>query len=110
MYFVWGITYTAPGALAFQNIKWRMYMIWFALTVISSIVVYFFIPETKQIPVEEIGGLFGDPVIVHLTADGHAIVEDIDVDKALEVLQTGSGFDTEVKAAAAASPVEKTPV
>jgi len=40
------------------------------------VVVYFLIPETKRIPIEEIGALFGDEVVVHLTCDGHAIVEE----------------------------------
>ena len=43
---------------------------------ISIIIVHFYIPETKQLPVEEIGALFGDEVVVHLTDDGHGIVEE----------------------------------
>jgi hypothetical protein len=46
------------------------------LSVLSTIIVYFFIPETKQLPVEEIAALFGDQVVAHLSKDGHAIVED----------------------------------
>lgn len=53
-----------------------MYFLYMALCIISTVVVYFFIPETKQIPIEEIGALFGDEVVVHLTADGHGIVEE----------------------------------
>ena len=51
-------------------------MIYFSLAVVSAVVVYFFIVETKNLPMEEIGALFGDEVVVHLTADGHGIVED----------------------------------
>lgn len=46
------------------------------LCIISAVIVYLYLPETKGLPVEEIGALFGDEVIVHLTADGHGIVED----------------------------------
>ena len=53
-----------------------MYFLYMALCLISTVMVYFFIPETKQMPVEELGALFGDEVIVHLTADGHGIVEE----------------------------------
>jgi hypothetical protein len=42
---------------------------------VSTVIVYLYCPETKQISVEEIGALFGDEVVVHLTADGHGIVE-----------------------------------
>ena len=53
-----------------------MFLIYFALSVIAAIFTYFYIPETKGLPIEEIGALFGDVVVVHLTADGHGIVED----------------------------------
>ncbi len=51
-------------------------MIYAGLCVITCVMVYFYIPETKGLPVEEIGALFGDKVAVHLTADGQGIVED----------------------------------
>ncbi len=53
-----------------------MFLIYFALAIIASIISYFYIVETKNLPMEEIGALFGDEVVVHLTADGHGIVED----------------------------------
>lgn len=53
-----------------------MFLIYFALLVVSFFVVYFYIPETKGLPVEEIGALFGDEVVVHLTSDGQGIKED----------------------------------
>jgi hypothetical protein len=43
---------------------------------VSAVVIYFFIPETRHVPVEELGALFGDAVVVHLTPDGHHIIED----------------------------------
>jgi hypothetical protein len=74
-YFVGAITYTAPAAVAFKNIGWKMYMVWFAVSIISSILIYFFIPETKGLALEEIGELFGDKVVLHMTADGRGIIE-----------------------------------
>ena len=53
-----------------------MFLIYAGLCVISFIVTYFYIPETKGLPIEEIGALFGDTVAVHLTSDGEGIVED----------------------------------
>ena len=53
-----------------------MFLIYFALVIISFCFTYFYIAETKGLPVEEIGALFGDEVVVHLTSDGKGIVED----------------------------------
>ena len=53
-----------------------MFLIYFALAIVAAVIAYFYIVETKNLPVEEIGALFGDEVVVHLTADGHGIVED----------------------------------
>lgn len=50
-------------------------MVWFACNIVSTIFVYFFIFETKNLALEEIGDLFGDEVIVHLTADRTKVVE-----------------------------------
>jgi hypothetical protein len=61
-----------------------MFLIYAGLCVVSFIVAYFYIPETKGLPVEEIGALFGDVVAVHLTADGEGIVEDKATDSQVE--------------------------
>lgn len=53
-----------------------MFLIYFGLAIVSAILSYFYIVETKGLPMEEIGALFGDEVVVHLTEDGHGIVED----------------------------------
>lgn len=53
-----------------------MFLIYAGLCAVSLVITYFYIPETKGLPVEEIGALFGDVVAVHLTADGEGIVED----------------------------------
>ncbi|KAF4168584.1 hypothetical protein CNMCM6936_001898 [Aspergillus lentulus] len=75
-YFVGTITYTTPGALAFRNIKYNLFYLYFGLCMISAVVIYFYIPETRHVPVEELGALFGDAVVVHLTPDGHGILEE----------------------------------
>lgn len=70
-----------------MNSKWGMFLIYTGFCVFSFFIVYMFIPETRNLPVEEIGALFGDPVVVHLTADGEGIVEDkqlIELDEKVE--------------------------
>jgi hypothetical protein len=52
-----------------------MYLVYIFCNVVSTILIYFFIPETAQLSLEEIGELFGDKVVVHLTNDGHGLVE-----------------------------------
>ncbi|EXJ68554.1 uncharacterized protein A1O5_08347 [Cladophialophora psammophila CBS 110553] len=74
-YFVGFITFSTPGPVAFRNITWRMYLIYMALCLVCEIVVYFFIPETRGRPVEEMGALFGEEVVLHMTLDGRGLVE-----------------------------------
>jgi hypothetical protein len=53
-----------------------MFLIYFGFAIIAAVIAWFFIVETKGVPMEELGALFGDEVAVHLTTDGHGIVED----------------------------------
>ena len=52
-----------------------MYLIYMSLSLLCWLLVYLWVPETRRLPLEEIGDLFGDTVVLHLTADGHHIVE-----------------------------------
>ncbi|OAL40692.1 hypothetical protein AYO20_00428 [Fonsecaea nubica] len=74
-YFVGFITFSTPGPLAFRNITWRMYLIFMSFCIVCEAVVYFFVPETRGLPVEEMGTLFGDEVVMHMTLDGRGLVE-----------------------------------
>ena len=52
-----------------------MYLIFMGFCIICEVVVYFFIPETRGRPVEEMGALFGEEVVLHMTSDGRGLVE-----------------------------------
>ncbi len=54
-----------------------MYLIYMGCCVVCEIVVFFYVPETRAKPVEEMGALFGEEneVMLHMTADGKGIVE-----------------------------------
>ncbi|EXJ84067.1 hypothetical protein A1O3_04734 [Capronia epimyces CBS 606.96] len=80
-YFIGAITYTTPAPTAFKNIGWKYYLVWVACDVVSVVLVYFFLPETAGLSLEEVGQLFGDTVVVHLTKDGHGLVEMDQLDK-----------------------------
>ena len=58
-----------------------MYLLYMGLNIISGLVVYYFVKETKDLPMEELAALFGDDVVVHITKDGMAIAEDPRLDK-----------------------------
>lgn len=95
-YFLGAITFTTPAATAARTIGWRIYLVYVALNAVSIVLVYFFVPETKNLSLEEIGELFGDEVVVHLSADGHHVVESEKVDvnlvenKAVPVVAEGA--------------------
>ncbi|KAF2502955.1 general substrate transporter [Lophium mytilinum] len=74
-YFVGAITYTTPAAVAFKNIGWKFYLVWIGCNVVSTIVIYFYLPESKGRSMEEMGDLFGDVVVVHLAQDGKGLVK-----------------------------------
>lgn len=74
-YFVGAITYTTPGALMIKNIGWHLYLLYMSLCIVSGIVVFFFIDETRGVPMEELAALFGDQVMVRLTEDGQGLVK-----------------------------------
>lgn len=80
VYFLGYVTYTAPAGLAFQNIGWRMYMVWFSCNIVSIICIYFFLPESANKTLEEMGDLFGDEVAVHIAGDGVHFVETSETD------------------------------
>lgn len=73
--------------------KWRMYLIFMGLCIICEVVVYFYVPETRGKPVEEMGALFGEEVVLHMTADGRGLVEKSD-GMVLEELEVVQGRDT----------------
>ncbi len=57
---------------------WKMYLIFMGFCLICEVLVYFFIVETRGRPVEEMGALFGDEVVLHMTSDGRGLVEKTD--------------------------------
>ncbi|KAK4693657.1 hypothetical protein P7C71_g3784, partial [Lecanoromycetidae sp. Uapishka_2] len=74
-YFVATILYTAPGPKAFKNIGQWYYLVFVGCDVVSAILLWKFMPETTGLSLEEMGALFGDTVVTHMTADGHGLVE-----------------------------------
>lgn len=59
----------------FDRCGWKFYLVFIVCTVVMWFFVAFCLPETSNIPMEEIGRLFGDEVAVtleeHLKQHGH---------------------------------------
>jgi hypothetical protein len=55
-----------------------MYLIWMVLCLVCTLLVYLYVPETMRLPMEEVAALFGDTVVVHLTADGRHVLEEVE--------------------------------
>ncbi|KAF2703768.1 MFS general substrate transporter [Pleomassaria siparia CBS 279.74] len=54
------LVYLQATTTAFANIKWRFYLVFIIITFFGSILMYFILPETKGIPLEEMAKIFGD--------------------------------------------------
>lgn len=50
-------------------------MVWFSCNIVSTAVIYFFLPESANKTIEEMGDLFGDEVIVHMAPNGLDLLE-----------------------------------
>lgn len=80
-FFLNAIAYSAPVAVALENIGWKFYMVFVCVTVVSTIMIFFYFPEvcqpqldtdnrlvhanylqTKGLTLEEINTKFGDTV------------------------------------------------
>ena len=96
---------------AFANIGWRFYLVFIIISGIGTACVYFFIPETKGIPLEEMAKLFGDTDVqvfaedIHIDHDTHELVVDEHGNHDVQRVATeagGPGYDNEKHANGAA--------
>lgn len=61
--FIGILAFTTGVSTALNNIGWKFYLIFICLSFVNVFIVHFFLPETKNLSLEEIGALFGeDPV------------------------------------------------
>jgi hypothetical protein len=59
-YFIAQIIYLQTSPTAFANIGWKFYIVFIVAVILFIIPTFFYFPETKDIPLEEIGKLFND--------------------------------------------------
>ena len=73
-YFLSQIIFLEASPTAFSNIGWKYYLVFLFGIVAFTIPTFFYYPETKGIPLEEIGRLFGDEAAdVDLYATGDSL-------------------------------------
>ncbi|OAL40054.1 hypothetical protein AYO20_00472 [Fonsecaea nubica] len=59
------LVYLQVAATAFTNIGWKFYLVFIIISGLGTFFAYFYLPETKNIPLEEMAKLFGDEVAVY---------------------------------------------
>jgi MFS family permease len=60
------LVYNEVAATAFNRIGWKYDLVFVCITVVSLYPVFFMLPETKGLSLEEISQLFGDEVAIDL--------------------------------------------
>ncbi|KAL4907810.1 hypothetical protein BDW74DRAFT_166456 [Aspergillus multicolor] len=75
------VAYTAPVTTALATIGWKYYMVFVAVTVVSTVMIVFYFPETMGLSLEEINARFGDTV-------------ELDLKDALDAEGAGSSSDS----------------
>ncbi|KAF7530861.1 hypothetical protein G7054_g9452 [Neopestalotiopsis clavispora] len=65
-FFANAIAYSSPVSVALDNIGWRFYLVFVSVTFVSTLVIMFYFPETKNMTLEEINAKFGDNVAIDL--------------------------------------------
>jgi len=58
------IMWTQVSPIAFKHIGWKFYMVFICCAVTSAVIMYFTFPNTLNMPLEEVAGLFGDDDLV----------------------------------------------
>ncbi|OAL34491.1 hypothetical protein AYO20_06334 [Fonsecaea nubica] len=75
---IWSAILNGAAAIAFENIKWKFYLVFICFTTVMALVVQFFFPETKGLTLEQISKAFGDVVVEELAP----LADDASLEKA----------------------------
>lgn len=95
------LVYLQATSTAFANIGWKFYLLFIIISGLGTIFVWWFLPETKNIPLEEMAKLFGDEVAVyaddiHVDHNTHElVVEEHGADEGMHRVATEAGVPGE---------------
>ncbi|KIY00059.1 uncharacterized protein Z520_03744 [Fonsecaea multimorphosa CBS 102226] len=59
------LVYLQAAPTGLRNVRWKFFLLFIAVTFCGILYVYFFVPETKGIALEELAEIFGEDVAVH---------------------------------------------
>ncbi|KAF2469502.1 general substrate transporter [Lindgomyces ingoldianus] len=97
------LVYLQATTTAFANIGWKFYLIFIIITFFGTTLMFFLLPETKGIPLEEMAKIFGDTedVVVfssdlHIDQNTHELVVTAREGK-LEHVATHQGVTPEIE-------------
>lgn len=92
------LVYLQVTATAFSHIGWKFFLVFIIISGLGGILAFFYIPETKGVPLEEIAAIFGDAdeVMVfseniHIDHTTHDLV--VDTHTGATVGEKGNGDD-----------------
>lgn len=61
--------YTQSAPVAFAEVGWKFYLVFVIVPLVGVPVLYFGLPETKGLSLEEVGILFGDLPATEITSE-----------------------------------------
>jgi hypothetical protein len=65
-YYLINLLWTQVGPVAIANVGWHFYVTFVVLGICHIIFLYFFLPDTTNLPLEEIDALFGKDPAAHM--------------------------------------------
>ena len=71
------LIYLQVATTAFAHVGWKFFLLFVLLSGIGAVWAFFFIPETKGLPLEEVAAIFGDREEV-VVWSGEIRAEDVD--------------------------------
>ena len=88
--FLGSLIFTQAGPSALSAIGWKYYLVFIVLSAIFVVVLIFYFPETKNLSLEEIARLFGDPIAMELSriSDADAAALDVAIESSQASKQT----------------------
>ncbi|TLD30835.1 hypothetical protein PspLS_01793 [Pyricularia sp. CBS 133598] len=73
------------ASIAFDSISWKFYFVFIGCNLFALLCYYFFLPETNQVPLEEIAARFEDVVVESERKD---VGEEKDADEGVQTIET----------------------